>query len=106
MMRSLERRERTVVTLWLVLGVVVWNGLYDLLLSRGITNYLLEHAMYAAGRGPYVSLARELDLAVRDAGWISTLWSSLIVLAGLVTVRVLTGGRSGAPAIQDPPSGS
>jgi hypothetical protein len=28
-------------------------------------------------------------VAVRDATWIATLWASIVVLAGMVTVRIL-----------------
>ena len=33
-MTALGRRERIAVCLWLIMAVVVWNGLYDLLLAR------------------------------------------------------------------------
>ena len=86
-MRRLRRAERVAVGLWLVLALVVWNGLYDLLLTRGIKDYLLRNALHQAGRGPEVSMTTLLDFTVREAFWLSTLWASLILLAGLWTVR-------------------
>ena len=90
-MRKLERAERVAVGLWLVLAVVVWNGVYDLLLTRGIKDYLLRNALHRAGRGPDVSMTASLDFTVTQAFWISTLWASVILLAGLWTVRAFRG---------------
>jgi hypothetical protein len=28
-------------------------------------------------------------VAVRDAAWVSTLWASILLLAGLITIRLL-----------------
>ena len=100
MTRPLERRERAAVILWLLLGVVVWNGLYDLLLTRGIKDYLLQQALHEAGRSPAsMPLALAMDMTVRDAVWIATLWASIIVCAGLLTVRVF---RTAQAAVQRP----
>jgi len=88
-MKALNRRERLAVTLWLILAVLVWNGLYDLLLARSTQNYLFTQAIHLAGLGPGVDLRDAMDVAVRDAIWISTLWASLLLLMGLVTVRLM-----------------
>jgi hypothetical protein len=89
-MRRLERAERIAVGLWLVLAIVVWNGVYDLLLTRGIKDYVLRNALHQAGRGPEVSMTAILDFTVAEAFWVSTLWASVILLAGLWTVRLIT----------------
>jgi len=88
-MKALDRRERLAVMLWLILAVLVWNGLYDLLLARSTQNYLFKQAIHLAGLGPGVDLTDAMDVAVRDAIWISTLWASVLVLAGMMTVRLL-----------------
>lgn len=85
----LPRAERVAVIIWLIVGVVVWNAIYDLLLTRGIKEYLLRAALHDAGRGPAIPLARSMEIAVRDALWVSTFWACLILLAGLVTIRVM-----------------
>jgi hypothetical protein len=90
MMRKLERRERIAVAIWLVVALVVWNGVYDLLMTRGIKDYLLRQALHQAGRGPEVSMTALIDLAIGEATWVSTLWASVILLAGLVTIRLLS----------------
>ncbi len=78
------------MALWLGVGLVVWNGVYDLLLSRGIKEFMLRNALYHAGRAPRVSIAAVMDVTVFDAVWVSTIWATLIVLAGLVTIRLLS----------------
>jgi len=88
-MTALGRRERSAVCLWIVIAIVVWNGLYDELLARSTQTYLFKQAIHQAGQGPWVDLTAALDVAVRDAAWLSTLWASLILLAGLVTIRLV-----------------
>ena len=96
MMRKLRRQERIAVTVWLIVAVVVWNGVYDLLMTRGIKDYLLRQALHQAGKGPEVSMTALIDLAITEATWVSTLWASVILLTGLLTIRLLTPRRSSA----------
>jgi hypothetical protein len=88
-MRKLPPKERIAVTVWVIVAVVVWNGVYDLLMTRGIKDYLLRQALHQAGRGPEVSMTALIDLAITEATWVSTLWASAILLAGLITIRLL-----------------
>jgi hypothetical protein len=88
-MTALGRRVRSAVCLWLIVAVVVWNGLYDLLLARSTQVYLFKQAIHQAGLGPWVDMTTAMDAAVRDAVWISTLWGSLLFLAGMITIRLL-----------------
>ena len=88
-MRNLERAERIAVGVWLAVAVVVWNGVFDLLQTRGIKDYLLRNALHQAGRGPEVSMTAVLDLTTIEAVWVSTLWASVILLVGMLTVRTL-----------------
>ena len=89
-MRPLAPAQRVAVILWIVVGVVVWNGVYDFLLVRGMKEVLFRDALYHAGRGPLTSIASVMDVTVYDAVWVSTLWASCIVLAGLFTIRMLS----------------
>ena len=88
-MTALGRRQRIAVGLWVVVAIVVWNGLYDLLLARSTQTYLFQQALHQAGLGPWVDLTAALDAAVRDAVWLSTLWASVLLLAGLLTIRLI-----------------
>ena len=90
-MRRLDRVERIAVGAWLVLSIVVWNGIYDLLLTRGIKDYVLRNALHEARRGPAVSMTALLDFTVSEAFWVATLWASVILCAGLWTIRAFRG---------------
>jgi hypothetical protein len=88
-MTGLGRRERIAVCLWLAVAVVAWNGLYDLLLARSTQTYLFRQALHQAGRGAWLDLTTAMDVAVRDAAWVSTLWASILLLAGMITIRLI-----------------
>jgi hypothetical protein len=102
-MRRLPEAERTALWLWLIVAAVVWNGLYDILLTRGVDEFLVRAALYQAGRMPEPSMSHMMDITVRNAIWISTVWSGMILLAGLVTIRLLRGGQRFAFRF-DPPA--
>ena len=95
-MKPLGRRERIAVTVWVVVALVVWNGLYDLLLARSTQNYLFRTAMHEAGVAPAVDLTAALDYAVLEAVWLSTLWAGGLLLLGLVTIRVFSSRPTAA----------
>jgi hypothetical protein len=86
----LIRRRRRAAALWALVAVIVWNGIFDFVQTRGIKEYLLRTAMHELGRGPAVSLPLAMSVVTRDAVWIATLWASSILLAGLLTVRTFT----------------
>lgn len=87
--QSLSRRERRLALLWLVVGLVLWNGIYDMTLGEGIKEYLFRSVLHEAGRGPRMSVATVLEPFVFDAVWVATFWASLVTLAGLVTIRAM-----------------
>lgn len=91
-MTALSRRERLAVALWAAAAVVVWNGVYDLLLAKSTETYLFRTAIHQAGLGPPVDLTSALDYAVVNAVWLSTFWGCLLLLLGLLTIRL--SGRS------------
>jgi hypothetical protein len=88
-MTPLDRPSRVAVALWTIVAIVVWNGLYDLLLARSTLDYLFRTAIHEAGLGPAVDLRSAMDAAVLQAVWLSTLWSSVFLGLGLVTVRLV-----------------
>jgi hypothetical protein len=88
------RRRRIAALWWLGIAVVVWNALYDILLTRATKEYLRRHAMHEAGRGPAVGIAEIMDPAVYEAIWKATLAAGLLLLAGLLTIKYV--GRTNA----------
>jgi hypothetical protein len=85
------RARRIATALWLVLAIVVWNGLYDLRITLGVRDYLLKQALHEAGRGPAVTISQAMDATVRDAVMVASLWGAIILAGGLVTIRLLAG---------------
>jgi hypothetical protein len=84
-----RRANRWAVGLWLALAVVAWNALYDLRITLGVRDYLLQQALYEAGRGPAVTIAGAMQATVRDAVLVASLWAAIIVATGFTTVRLL-----------------
>ncbi len=89
-MQRLQRREAIAVAGWAILGMALWNGVYDMVIGQGIKEYLFRSTLHQAGRAPLVSIAAVLDPFIFDAVWISTFWASLVVLAGLLTIRAVS----------------
>ena len=88
-MERVQRRESLAIAGWLILGILLWNGIYDMVLGQGLREYLFRSALHDAGRGPQMSISAVVDPYIVDALWISTFWALLVVLAGLVTIRAL-----------------
>jgi hypothetical protein len=93
-MQRLTRQERIAVWIWVGLALFVGNAVYDLLLTRGIKEYLLRLALHDAGRGPAVPLVDLMNAVVLDATWIGLLFGSVVLLAGMLTVKLFKTPRS------------
>jgi len=83
------RARRLAIALWIGMAVVAWNGLYDLRITLGVRDYLMKQALHDAGRGPAVTISDAMHETVRDAVRVASLWSVIILGAGLTTVRML-----------------
>ena len=88
-MRSLAPREKVALALWGLIGIGLWNAMYDQVLEKGIKEYLFRSTLHEAGRAPRVAIATVLEPFLFDAIWVSTFWAGLVLLAGLVTIRLL-----------------
>lgn len=88
-MNSLRRGEKIAVALWVALGIGLWNAMYDQILEKGIKEYLFRSTLHGAGRAPQVGIASVLEPFLFDAVWVSTFWAGLVMLAGLLTIRML-----------------
>jgi hypothetical protein len=93
--RVISRLARRLVVLWVVLGVVLWNGVFDLIQSRGMREYLFRQAAYDAGRGRPVTIREIMDQANAEAVLIASIWTLVVAGAGIGTVWLLSrdGGR-------------
>ena len=82
-------RERLAAALWVLLALFVGNGIYDVLVARGIKEFLFRHALSEAGVAPAVSLADLMHTTVVRAAAVGALWSGLVLLVGFATLRLV-----------------
>ena len=95
-MTSLGRTRRIAYGVWVLMAIVVWNGLYDLRITLGVRDYLLKQALHETGLGPGSTMSDAMHETVRDAVAVATLWASIILAAGLWTVRALARKVAGS----------
>lgn len=62
--------------------------MFDVLISRGVKEYLYRAAEHELGRGPAVTIPEIMGLTQREALVESTMWAFLIVGAGYVSFRL------------------
>jgi hypothetical protein len=77
--------RRLAVVLWLVLGAAVWNGFFDLYVSRGAREYGQLRVEHEVGRGPEPDMKEVMGRARRDGAVAATLWAVFVVAAGAGT---------------------
>ncbi len=88
-MRPLSSRQRAAAWLWLLVAVVAWNAVYDLRITLGVREYLLQVALHESGSAPAILMADAMRVTVRGAVMAASLWASVILLAGIGTIRLL-----------------
>lgn len=74
--------------------IVVWNGFFDILVTRGVKEYLYRAAEHELGRGPAVTMDRIMAQTVGDASVTASLWALLVGGAGLA-LRLWPRGTRG-----------
>jgi hypothetical protein len=79
-------KTRTALVLWFVLGAALWNGIFDLYVTRGAHEYLQRQAEFLLHRGPEPTMAGVMARAKHDGAETATIWAVLIVGAGWTTV--------------------
>ena len=88
--------SRTIAGLWLVVGIVVWNGIFDLYVARGAREYLQLQAESEVGRVPQPSMADVMGRWKQTALIAATIWASVIVACGWITIRLVSKPRRDA----------
>lgn len=71
------------VGLWLVLGLVVWNALFDREIKAAESRYLRLQAAHEQGRGPDVTIPGIMEPAKRRGVLVATGWTAVLMVAGL-----------------------
>jgi hypothetical protein len=84
------RLTRVLAVLWFVLGVAIWNGFYDLYISRSAREYGQLRVEAEQGRGPEPDMMQVMAQAKRDGAQAASIWAVLVVAGGWTTVWVAT----------------
>jgi hypothetical protein len=82
-------RRRVILAVWVVLAVALWNAIFEMMVVRGVKDYLVTAALHDAGRRPFTPIATVMDPAIYKATWVATLWTSVVLLAAMLTIRTL-----------------
>jgi hypothetical protein len=80
-------RGRLAAVIWLAIGVAIWNGFYDLYVSRGAREYLQLAAEAELGRREPPSMSAVMASNSRAGAYAATVWAVLIVGAGWATLK-------------------
>jgi hypothetical protein len=93
-----------VVLGWVVVGIALWNALFEMLVVRGVKDYLLAAELSAAGRGPVTSIPEVMDPAIHHAAWVATTWTAVVWGLAALTIyyasshpRLEPHGGAGSP---------
>jgi hypothetical protein len=86
--------------IWIGIGVVVWNGFFDLFMTRGVKEYLYRQAEYELGRGKPVTMREIMDETKADAAVKASIWAVLVAGAGVLTVILCTRSSTTGTANQ------
>lgn len=78
--------------LWGFVGVAIWNGMFDLYVSRGAREYGQKAAEADLGLGPRVTMDGVMTGATHDGLVAASLWAAAIVACGWLTIWL--AGRS------------
>jgi hypothetical protein len=84
-----------VLVAWLIVGAAVWNGFYDLYVSRGAREYLQLSAEAELGRRPPPSMKDVMDANERAGRRAATIWALLVTGAGWGTAIFARASRPG-----------
>lgn len=76
----------------MVLAVAVWNGFYDLLITRGVKEYLMRNAQSRLGEIPAPSMAAIMSQTSSDAVVTASIWAGVVLVAGWLTVWLARRG--------------
>jgi len=87
---ALDVSRRTIGLLWLVVGIAIWNGIFDLYVSRGAREYLQLQAQSELGIVPQPSMAVVMARAERMGLIAATLWAGAVVAAGWLTIYLVS----------------
>lgn len=93
-MSASRGRVGLLLGLWILVGAVVWIGIYDLYISRGAREYLQLSAEAELGRGTVPSMAGVMRRSKDMGATAGTYWALFVTGAGWVTVWMMRRTRT------------
>ena len=92
-------RVRLLAALWLLVGVAIWMGFFDLYISRGAREYGQGHAEYELHlRAFEPSMSATMDRAKHDGVVAASLWAGVVTAFGWTTIWLKGGTRGRRPS--------
>jgi len=88
------RGERRAAILWVLLAIFIGNGIYDVLVARGIKEVLYQHALSEGSSGGIVPLSAMMRTTVHHATAVGLLWAGMILAVGVATLRLVRPSNS------------
>ena len=84
-------RTKVLAILWLLMGIAVWCGMFDLYMARGADNYLWRQAQHQLGFIQFEpSMTAMMADAKRQGAIMASIWAALVTGFGWVTVWLLS----------------
>jgi hypothetical protein len=81
-------RRNLPVLLVVFASVIVWNGMFDILVTRGVKEYLYRTADHELGRGDAVTMGEIMGQTVSDAVMTASGWALFVGGVGFVALRL------------------
>jgi hypothetical protein len=88
------RAARVAVALWIVLAVIVWNAVFDYQIVVAGRLYVHAAAVAAQAESSYARVDDWMLPAITRGLWLASAAAGATLMAGLLGVRVATGGFS------------
>jgi hypothetical protein len=98
------RAARWAILIWIGVAFAVWNGFFDILVTRGEKQYLLAQARHELGLGPRPTLDEVMGRTIRDARTNASIWAGIVLAAGVTTTAMLTRARPRSRLSSDVPT--
>jgi len=87
--------RRAALLAWAVCAVVVWNVVFDAIVTRTGREYLTLQALHQQGKGPAVTIRGVMDPGVSRAARTATASGGAVGAAGIVVAWLASRHRSG-----------
>jgi hypothetical protein len=91
--RRWRKRRRAALLAWAVLGIVIWNVVFDAVVIQAGREYLTRQALHQQGRGPAVTIPQVMRPAVARGAFVATLAGGGAAAFGAIAVWMVARHR-------------